>query len=218
MPHREGENGNQRRTREAFEKLVCSSPEVIEEGNRNVERWRYWIVVYAKRFRWTNRHLLAGVPLAELVGAAALGMVKASRTWTEAEGAFSGWAWYGMRKEMQKLLDHNGDGFLPFIEDDRGNVVEVMDTACGPDEEAEEVELAAIVVGLVEELPYSQREAIRDWQDGLPASQTANRLGISIHAVYRDRASAIAWIKSRVADEEIGTTGSDRNGEVTGGG
>jgi RNA polymerase sigma factor (sigma-70 family) len=208
MHRHEGENGNQRRTREAFEKLVDSPPEVIEEGNRNVERWRWWIVRYAKDFRKAHRRHLVGVPLDELIGAAGFGMVKASRTWTESEGAFSGWAWYYMRKEMQKLMRPKAEGCVPLLEDGRGNVVEVVDSASGPAEEAEAAELVSWVGGLVEGFPEVERVAFLDWRDGLPTLATANRLGVSKSSVYRFRAMALDRIKAELDVDLRGTTGS----------
>jgi RNA polymerase sigma factor (sigma-70 family) len=212
MSHRDGENGNQRRTREAFEKLVDSPPEVIEAGNRNVERWRWWIVRYARDFRKAHRRHLVGVPLDELVGAAGFGMVKASRTWTESEGAFSGWAWYYMRKEMQKLIRSEANGCVPLLEDGRGNVVEVVDSASGPAEEAEAAELVSRVGNVVEVLPEALREAFRDWRDGHPASYTADRLGTSTRAVYRDRWMAVERIKAGLMEDPGGTSGSPSQG------
>lgn len=200
---RHEENGNSRRKRVAFERLRDKvrllPPEAIERANGLVMRNELWVRKYAWEFIGQWRHRLGGIPFHDVHQAAFLGAVRASYTWHPSKGAFTYWAWYWMRKEMQSLMYEAEPWRLILLEDDRGNVVlESPHVSAG--EEAESLEYAAKVRGIVGSFPRTYRGVLDDLAEGVKVKDTAARMGVSRRQVSIMRGLALAWLRHRLGE------------------
>lgn len=193
-----GDNGNARRSREAFATLLEATPEQVERGNREVVRWQWWARRAATDFIKGHRARLRGIPHSEVYGASFYGMVKAARKWREEDGAFSGYAFYFMRKEMQNLVRrHRRDArHVGLLEDERGNVT----TATVEGGEGERKALAGELLDIVDTFPHPFPRVVRDYLQGVEQVETGEALGVSGRRVRDWRNLAFAWVRHRVGD------------------
>jgi DNA-directed RNA polymerase specialized sigma24 family protein len=159
-----------------------------------VIKHQLWTHRFAAEFMTDRRYreLLLHVEPEDVDQTAFLGSVKASRTWSESKGAFTGWSWYWMRKELFTLLRGRESREAPV---DR---IILESHYPGPDEEAEAREHAEIVSGIMAVLPAARVVALEDWARGEPIRETAARLGITRKATEALRSAALTELWGRL--------------------
>jgi hypothetical protein len=191
------EDGFERRTRLAFEKACKVPPRVRERGNRVVMRNELWFRRFGKDFYRAYHLRDRGIELEDVIQAAALGSVIASRFWSPKRGAFTGHAWYRMRKECVRLVGQYKDRFFDLFEDFRGNH-EIVSRHAPPDEEADERMRVEQINGIVDSFLPAYASALEDWLTGVDARTTAARLVCSRKRVYQMRWLALEWLQHRL--------------------
>jgi hypothetical protein len=193
------EDGFERRTRLAFERACKVRKRVRERGNRVVMRNELWFRRFGRDFYRKYRRVMEarGIELEDVIQAAALGSVIASRFWSPKRGAFTGHAWYRMRKECLRLVKQHRDTFFYLFEDRRGNL-DVASKYAPPDEEADERIRIERINSIVSQFPGSYGDVLEDWLTGVSALETAGRLRCSRNRVYRKRWLALEWLQHRL--------------------
>jgi hypothetical protein len=156
-----------------------------------------WFRRFGRDFYRSYRLWDRGIDLEDVIQAAALGSVIASRFWRPKRGAFTGHAWYRMRKECVRLVGQYPDRFFYLFEDHRGNY-ELPSHYAPPDEEADERIRIERVNEIVRSFLPAYSAALEDWLTGVDALSTAGRLACSRKRVYQMRWLALDWLQHRL--------------------
>lgn len=176
-------------------------PEEIRKADEKVQQWTPWAYRYTKFYLKGNPKILYaayknGWGLKDVYQAALYGMSKASRTHTGKDGAFSAWAVWDMRKEIQRLAVRKSVGTVP-LPDKREDytALQVDESTPEPIEPAVKAEEIALGRSLLERLPSPYREIVVDHFSGVIQDETIARIGVSKRTLRKYRTQAMEWLQ-----------------------
>jgi RNA polymerase sigma factor (sigma-70 family) len=190
-----------KRAARTIARFRLDDPEAIKAADAKVQQWTPWAYRYAKNYLQMKPRVaaaikLSGCTMSDVYQAALYGMTKASRTHADETYAFSAWAVWDMRKEIQRLAVRKSVRTTS-TEEDRNDYtgMNTHERLSNPYDLVVHKEYHEFAKSLVDRLPWPYSEIIKDHFNDVVQDETVSKVKVSKRTLRKYRLQAMEWLQ-----------------------